>query len=116
MDDEVKPRRYGRTAPVEPAGGPTTPPEDPTAAELAALRQEKADREKAEREAKDKELEELRAFKADKEKAPIVTPPVKKADKPADPATPPVTPPAGKTKRRGRSGASRLWFGEETDD
>lgn len=99
MDDSVK--RYGRTAPTEPANGPT---DDPTAAELAALRQEKADREKAERDAKDAELEELRQFKAAKEKEPAVKAPVKKADKPEVKDDAPVTPPPA--KRRG------LWWSD----
>lgn len=80
------------------------PDEDPTAAELAQLRQEKADREKEEAEKKDAELAELRDFKAKAAavvETPKVKPPVKKADKPAAEAEP-----AKAVRKRGKSGAS----------
>lgn len=83
-------------APDQPA-----PTDDPTKAELEALRKEKADREAAERAAKDDELEQLRKFKAEQEggapkpvKAP--TPKAQKTPPPSD--TPEPTPPA---KKRG---------------
>lgn len=93
---------------------PTTPPAaDPNADELAALRKEKADRAAAEAKTREDELAELRAFKANAEKAPVVKAPEKKADKAPDPAaTPPATPPAT-TKKKGRDGASRAWFGSD---
>lgn len=85
---------------------PTTPPEDPTAAELAALRKEKADRDTADKVKSDaeaaeraKELEELRAFKAEQDKKPpVVRAPEKKIDKVVTPET--VTEPPVKKKRR----------------
>lgn len=105
-------KRIGRTAPTEPDNGPTS---NPDAEELAALRKEKADREAADREAREKELEELRRYKEEQESKAKVKAPARKTE--AAPAAPP--PPAAaqpKAKRRGRSGASRLWFGEDPDD
>lgn len=97
------------TDPIVPANP------DPDAAELAALRKEKADREKTDREALDAELAELKAYKAEQETkaAQAVKPPVKKADKlPADPPPAPTTAAVvGVKKKRGKGGASRWWFG-----
>jgi hypothetical protein len=91
-----------------------TPPtdDDPTKAELAALRKEKADREASDRATKDSELEELRKYKAEQESKASrhVTTPTKKVDKPDPVVTPATTPPKAK-----RGGPSRAWFGE-TDD
>jgi hypothetical protein len=86
------------------------PADDPTKAELETLRREKADREKAERDAKDAELEELREFKAKAAKA--VPAPVKKADKVPDPDPTPTPGPTTKPKAR----VSRGWFGDAADD
>ena len=90
---------------------------NPDAEELAALRKEKADRAAAEAKAKEDELEALRAFKADQEAkaAKAVKAPVKKADKPEPDPTPPPVATAAVTKKRGKSGAARSWFGEEDD-
>lgn len=94
---------------------PETPPApDESAAELAALRKEKAEREAAENKAKDDELASLREFKSKAEKAPA---PVKtKEEKKAE--TPPV-PPAPETPdkpKKPKHGASRRWFGSGDDD
>jgi hypothetical protein len=75
--------------------------EDPDKAELAKLRQEKADREKAAADEREAELAELREFKAKAEREPAVKAPVKKAEKAEE--TPPTvkteeTPPPAKRK------------------
>lgn len=84
-----------------------TPPANPDADELAALRKEKADREAAAQAEREAEVTELRAYKAEQEKkTPVVKAPEKKAEKvvtPETPATTTVTPPATK-KRKG------LWW------
>jgi hypothetical protein len=98
-------RRYGRTAPEEPANGPTT--EDPEKAELARLRQAEADRTKAEAEERAAELAELREFKAKATKEPAVKAPVKKAEKETPPETKPETP--AKPRRR------RAWWPDDED-
>lgn len=90
-----------------------TPPEpSPDAEELAQLRKDKADREKAENDAKNGELETLRKEKADREAADAkkVTPPAKKTAAPP-PGKPADAPPAGPKKRR----LSR-WFDGQDDD
>jgi hypothetical protein len=92
-------------------GGSEEPPvvvEDPTAAELAALRKEKADREAAERADEKAELAELREFKEKASKAPVVKAPTPKAEK--EVKTEDTPPPA--TKKAGRGGAARSWFGD----
>lgn len=96
----------------DPVVTPPVTDDDPTKAELAALRKEKADREAAERATKDSELEELRKYKAEQEtKAQRhVTTPTKKVDKVEPVATPATTVPKVK-----RGGPSRAWFGD-TDD
>jgi hypothetical protein len=109
MDDEM-------TVETPPTGDPVTPPADPNADELAALRKEKADREAADAKARDDELADLRTYKQTQEakRTPVKTP-VPKADKTE---TPPATPPAGpspRVRRRGKSGAARSWFGEEDE-
>lgn len=87
---------------------PTPPDTGLTAAERAELeehRKSKSEREAAAAADKDRELEELRQFKKNAEKA--VPGPVKKADKPADPpATPPAASPPAKPRRR----VARGWF------
>lgn len=81
-----------------------TPPANPDADELAALRKEKAEREAAAQADKDAEIEALRKFKADQEAAaakPVVKAPEKKAEKVVTPetvVTPPVTATAKKRK------------------
>lgn len=91
---------------------PDTPPANPDADELAALRKDKADRAAAEAKERDKELEELRAFKAGEEERARkkVTAPTLKADKPAAP-TPPA-PVADSPVVKKRSPVSRAWFGD----
>lgn len=88
---------------------PPEPPEDATAAELKTLREEKAAREKADRDAKDAEaattaaeLETLRKEKADRDAADAkkVKTPTKKAEKE-------VVAPEGVTKPKRRA-VSRL--------
>lgn len=97
-----------------------TPPADPTAAELAALRAEKAERDAAAKKATDDELAELRAFKvAETERAAkAVKAPVRRPAEPAGTPAPAGTPPVASVppkKRRGRGGAARSWFGEEDE-
>jgi len=95
---------------------PEPPVDDPTAAELAALRKEKADRDTAERKAKDDEaaatkaeLETLRKEKADRDAADAkkVKPPTPKVDKPTDDDKP--------KERRATHGSAR-WFGDAAYD
>jgi hypothetical protein len=106
MDDEVKTkRRYGRTAPVEPADGPTS---NPDADELAALRKEKADRAAADQAAKEKEIEELRAYKAEQEKKATIKAPEKKAEKTV--TTTATTTPVTATEKKRR----RMWWSDES--
>lgn len=85
----------------------TTPADDPTAAELAALRKEKTDRDAADKKRHDDELAELRQYKTDQETAAAkrVKAPTPKADK----VEPAVT--DKPTKKRG--GVSRSWFGDQ---
>lgn len=87
---------------------PTT--EDPTAAELAALRKEKADRDAADRKQRDDELAELRTYRTEQEAAAAkrVKAPAPKADKetPRTDADPKVVEPAKRTH-----GAAKSWFG-----
>lgn len=85
----------------------TPPPANPEADELAALRKEKADREAAAQAEKDREIEELRAFKAEQEKKPpVVKAPEKRAEKTVVPeVAPTVTPPTVKKRRS-------LWWGD----
>src|SRR3954464_2315179 len=86
------------------------PSDDPDKAELEALRKEKADRDAAAQAERDKELEDLRAFKASEEEkaAKAVKAPVKKADKPADvPATAPAGVAAAQAPGKHRKG---LWW------
>jgi hypothetical protein len=108
MDDEVT-----VTDPPDPI---VDPPADPTAAELAQLRKEKADREAADKAAADAELAELRAHKAAHPgTTPAVKAPTPKAQK-ATPAAAPAATPAVRVRKKGRSGASRLWFGADEDE
>lgn len=98
------------TPPTEPVETP--PVGNPDADELAALRKEKADREAAAQAEKEKEIEELRAFKADQEAkaAKAVKAPEKKAEKAA--TTPAVTEtvvPLAKPKRK------RVWWPDDND-
>lgn len=86
--------------PADVTPPPADPPEDPDKAELAQLRKEKADREKAER---DEEKAELQRLRDEKEKRDKVPPPAKKD---AAPETPTDAPPAGKKGRWG-------WFPPE---
>lgn len=81
------------------------PPVNPDADELAALRKEKADREAAAQADKDREIEELRKFKAEQEK-PVVKAPEKKAEKVVAPETPPTPTPAPAAKKR------RVWWSD----
>lgn len=94
MDDEVT------VTPENP------PPVNPDADELAALRKEKADREAAAQADKDREIEELRKFKAEQEKKPVVKAPEKKAEKVVAPETPPTPTPAPAAKKR------RVWWSD----
>lgn len=88
---------------------------DETAAELAALRKEKADREAAERKAKDDELADLKKYKEETEaarnKAP--KPPKTKTEKEAEakPDDKPDDKPLA-DKPKSSHGGSRRWFGE----
>lgn len=101
----MKVRRYGRTAPTEPENGPTS---NPDAEELAALRKEKADREAAAQAEREKELEELRAYKAEQESKKTVKAPVKKTEKTETVTeTAPTTQAPAKPKRR------RLWWADD---
>jgi hypothetical protein len=109
-------KRIGRTAPTEPENGPTNSPD---ADELAALRKEKQEREAAAAAEREKELADLRAYKQEQEAkaAKAVKAPARKPE--AAPTAAPTAAPAMTTpraKRRGRGGASRLWFGEEDED
>lgn len=93
----------------------TPPTTNPDAAELAALRKEKADRAEAERKAKDDELESLRKDKADrdaKDAKKVTAPPVKEAETPPAKTTEKETPPVAKKGSR----VSRKWFGDAADD
>jgi ATPase subunit of ABC transporter with duplicated ATPase domains len=96
------------TPPTEPV---ETPPANPDADELAALRKEKADREAAAQAEKEKEIEELRAFKADQEAkaAKAVKAPEKKAEKAAAPAVTETVVPLAKPKRK------RVWWPDDND-
>lgn len=98
---------------TDPNPDPTPPVEDHTKAELEALRKEKSEREAADRAAKDAELEELRKFKSEQEErtAKAVKAPTPKAEKTPAPAVDPEPTPV--KSKRGKSGASRLWFGSE---
>jgi hypothetical protein len=100
----------------DPAGG-APPAEDPTAAELAALRKEKADREAADAAEREAELVNLRKYKADQEAARARRPaaPTPRAEKDKADAVPPEPVKATAGKPRGKSGASRRWFGAETE-
>jgi len=95
---------------------PTPTPDDPTAAELAALRKEKADRDAADRDAKakadgerDAELAALRKEKADRDAADAkkVTPPKKKIEKVQPPA-----PDEDQANEPKRARVSKLWYGD----
>lgn len=85
----------------------TTPPANPDADELAALRKEKADRDAAAAADREAEVTELRAYKADQERkaATAVKAPEKKAEKVTPPETPAVTPPVSTTAAK-----RRLWW------
>lgn len=97
---------------TNPNPDPTPAADDQSKAELEALRKEKSEREAADRAAKDAELEDLRKFKTEQEErvAKAVKAPTPKAEKTPAPAVDPE--PTVKPKR-GKSGASRLWFGSE---
>lgn len=87
----------------------STPAADQTAAELAALRKEKADREAAERKQRDDELEELRTYRTEQEAAAAkrVKAPTPKVEKET-----PRTDADNKIEPVKRShGAARSWFG-----
>jgi hypothetical protein len=87
---------------------------NPEAEELARLRQEKADREKSERDAEKAETEELRKYKADREAADAkkVTPPAKKTE---TKTTVTETKPEEKPEKK-KSGVSSKWFGDAAND
>lgn len=93
---------------------PADVPEDPTKAELEALRAEKREREDADRAAKDDELEQLRHYKTESEAkaARAVPAPQKKADKVPAPEREPE--PAAPVKKR--SHVARSWFGTAAGD
>lgn len=97
---------------------PNPPPvvDDPSKAELDALRKEKADREAADKAAADQELADLKAYKAAQEaKRPPVKAPTPRVEK--EPVTPPATTvPAMRVRKRGKGGAARSWFGPEDDE
>lgn len=85
-----------------PADIPPTNP-SPDADELAALRKEKAERDAAAQAEREKEVADLRAYKAEQERkaATAVKAPEKKADKAPVVDTPPAsTLPAAETKKR----------------
>lgn len=91
---------------TQPPENPPTPPANPDADELAALRKEKADRETAAQAEREAEIIELRAYKAEQEKKPTVKAPEKKAEKVVTPeVAPTVTPPTVKKRRS-------LWWGD----
>jgi hypothetical protein len=92
--------------------------EDPTAAELAQLRKEKADRDAADKKAHDEEVAALRKYKEENEKTkttapkPVKTKTEKEAEKKTEEETKP-DPTGDKPKEEKRShGGSRRWFGE----
>jgi hypothetical protein len=97
------------------ADDPTTDPApSPDADELAQLRREKAEREAADRKAKDDELAELRDFKAKQDAKRTVTAPTPRAEKtPAADPPPAAKPDTTAEKPRPRSGVSSRWFGPQ---
>jgi hypothetical protein len=102
------------TDPTPPAADPTPDPRDTELQELRADRERRAQQEQAD---KDAELEGLRKFKAEQEEkaAKAVKAPVRKADKPAETPTAAPALPQPAMRRRGKAGASRLWFGEDDE-
>jgi hypothetical protein len=89
--------------------------EDPTAAELAALRKEKAEREAADRKAKDDELAALKKYRDDNEAAKNKAPkPVKtKAEKEAESEPPKTDDKTADDDKPVKSPVSR-WFAPST--
>lgn len=94
-------------APPETPPTADPPKSDADQEELARLRQEAADRKKADDDARETELAELRAYREENEKKKKVEPPPKKADPPAPTPTPtPPEPPPAAKKQRG-------WFPDD---